>query len=57
MATESFFHDVIIEDEEKIKEIIEALKQPIKVPEHSSLPENANEMWFGDIRSWCNGEH
>lgn len=50
MATESFFTYAIIEDEEKIEEILEALKQPMKrdikptIPD--KLPENAAKIWF-----------
>lgn len=50
MATESFFDDVVIEDEEKAIEILNALKQPMKKFDHSSLPEEANEIWFKNKR-------
>ena len=50
MAIESFFTHVVIEDEEKIEEILEVLKQPmkrdIKPTISDKLPENAVKIWF-----------
>lgn len=48
--------DVIIRDNDKAKEIIDKLKQPrdknIRASHPEKLPENANNIWFGNGRGW-----